>query len=82
MGDAAMRLAMGDGQNRKLPFLLSVELARLRRKEPGESTDLVKLPIDPLDARDLTSSSVLLARSAEGLSLRLDENMTEIRSRV
>ena len=82
MGDAAMRLAIGDLQNRKLPLLLSVEFARFRRYEPGESTDIVRLPIDPFDARDLMSSSVLLAISADVLSLRLDENMLEIRARV
>ena len=60
MGDAAMRRVMGDTPNRKFP-LLSVELARTRRNDPGESIDLVKLPTDPLDVNDLTSSSTLLS---------------------
>ena len=63
IGDAAIRRFLGEGLNLKLP-LLSVELARALRKE-SESTDLVRLPVDPFDASDLTSSSALLSSVAE-----------------
>ena len=77
MGDAAIRRFMGDGQNRKpAPFLLSVELARLRRMAPGESTDLVRLPIDPVaDTNDFASSSVLHSGKEDAISFPLEENI-------